>query len=320
MSPRTVRLPRRVITLVAAGGLATTGAAALATGWTAQATPGDGHQVWVCAYVGPKSDRVLKPGKNPLLVDRAAVEGGTFRGSTDEVVIIQVGGEDPGIEACLPETPPSTTSSTVPTTTTETTTTVPTETETTTTVPTETETTTTVPATETTTTVPTETETTTTVPATETTTTVPATETTTTVPATETTTTVPATETTTTVPATETTTTVPATETTTTATTTSAPAISVPTSTAATSTAPAVVAPVAVAPSAVAPSAVAGVGASDDAPGVVPGVVPGAGAPHTGGAGEAPSDNRLLGSGLIAGGLALAAGEAARRRRENAVR
>ncbi|NUO35128.1 MAG: hypothetical protein HOQ27_08690 [Dermatophilaceae bacterium] len=76
------------------------------------------------------------------------------------------------------------------------------------------------------------------------------------------------------------------------------------------------VVPEAVAPSAVAPSAVAGVGVSDEAPGVVPGV----GAPHTGGAGDASSDNRLLGSGLIAGGLALAVGEVSRRRRENAFR
>jgi hypothetical protein len=50
------------------------------------------------------------------------------------------------------------------------------------------------------------------------------------------------------------------------------------------------------------------------------GVVPGVGAPHTGGEGEASSSNRLLGSSLLAGGLALAAGEALRRRRENASR
>ena len=213
MNHRTVRLPRRVITFVAACGLATTGAAALATGWSATASPGDGHQVWVCAYVGPKSDQVLKPGKNPLLVDEAALEGGTFRGSGDEAVIIRVGGEDPGSAACSPVTPPA------PTTTAIRTTDTPVVTETTTTVPTTTVPTTTVPVVTETTTVPTTTVPTTMVPVVvETTTTLP----TTTVP----TTVVP----TTMVPVVvETTTTVP---------TTTVPVVTAPTTTAPTTTAP----------------------------------------------------------------------------------
>src|SRR3954471_8628570 len=158
MNQRTVRIPRRLITFVAAGGLATGGAAALATGWTASATPGDAPQVWVCAYVappahqvwvvpyvGPQSDQVLKPGKNPLLVDEAVLQNGKFRGTQDDAVIV-----DNGDAQCPGGTPAPTTTTTVPTT--EATTTVP-STEATTTVPT-TEATTTVPTTEATTTVP----------------------------------------------------------------------------------------------------------------------------------------------------------------------
>src|SRR4051794_33664052 len=166
MKQRIVRIPRRLITFVAAGGLATAGAAALATGWTASATPGDAHQVWVCAYVGPQSDQVLKPGKNPLLVDEAVLQNGKFRGTQDDAVIV-----DNGDAQCPGGTPAPTTTTTVPTT--EATTTVPTTTEATTTVPTTTEATTTAP----TTTEPTTTEATTTVPTTTaaTTTTVPTT-------------------------------------------------------------------------------------------------------------------------------------------------
>src|SRR3954469_18915919 len=152
MNQRTVRLPRRVISFVAAGGLATAGAAALATGWTASATPGDTHQVWVCAYIGSGDDRVLKPGKNPLQVDLASVENGKFRGSQNDAVIVD------SENAACPGGTPATSPTTVPTTT------EPTTTEATTTVPATTESTTTAPTTETTTTVPITTEPTTTVP------------------------------------------------------------------------------------------------------------------------------------------------------------
>src|SRR3954470_9877814 len=146
MNQRIVRIPRRLITFVAAGGLATAGAAALATGWTASATPGDAHQVWVCAYVGAQADKVLKPGKNPLLVDEAVLENGKFRGSQDDAVIV-----DSGDALCPGGTPEPTTTAVA--TTTEPTTTVPTTTVPTTTVPTTTE-----PTTEPTTTEPTTTE------------------------------------------------------------------------------------------------------------------------------------------------------------------
>jgi hypothetical protein len=292
MNQRTIRLPRRVITLVAAGGLATTGAAALATGWTAEASPGDTHQVWVCLYVGSSADRVLKPGKNPLLVDEASVAGGTFQGTHDDAVIVQVGGEDPGREACLPVSPPSTTAtvpSTVQPSTTMATTTTAITTEPTTTEPTTTEPTTAEP----TITEPTTAEPTTTVP---------------------TTTTVVDTEPTT---ATATTTsrgngggdgggTVTTAPDTTPATTTVPPTTTVPVST--------TTVPVATTNPA---------GGSGGAGGTKIGgtnVVPGVGAPHTGGEGQVPSGHRLLGSGLLASGLALAAGEALRRRREKAAR
>src|SRR3954464_5480937 len=233
MNQRIVRIPRRLITFVAAGGLATAGAAALATGWTASAPPGDAHQVWVCAYVGPQSDKVLKPGKNPLLVDEAVLQNGKFRGTQDDAVIV-----DNGDAQCPGGTPAPTTTTTVPTT--EATTTVPTTTEATTTVPTTTEPTTTVPTTtEATTTVPTTTETTTTVPpTTQATTTVP----TTTVP----TTTVP----TTTVP----TTTVP----TTTVPTTTVPTTTVPTTTVPTTTVPTTTVPTTTFPTTTVPTTTPG--------------------------------------------------------------
>jgi hypothetical protein len=50
------------------------------------------------------------------------------------------------------------------------------------------------------------------------------------------------------------------------------------------------------------------------------GPVPGVGAPDTGGAGETAPANPLIGSGLLAAGIALAAGEAVRRRRQDAGR
>src|SRR3954452_17248874 len=121
MNQRIVRIPRSLITFVAAGGLATAGAAALATGWTASASPNDAHQVWVCAYVGPQTDKVLKPGKNPLLVDEAALQNGKFRGTQDDAVIVVSG------DAQCPGGIPAPTT-TVPTTT-EPTTTAPTTTE-----------------------------------------------------------------------------------------------------------------------------------------------------------------------------------------------
>src|SRR6478752_7386519 len=165
MNQRTLRLPRRVMTLVAAGGLATAGAAALATGWTASATPGDAHQVWVCAYIGPQSDQVLKPGKNPLLVDEAILQGGKFRGSDDDAVIVDSGdvvcaGKTPG-----PTSSTTTTAATAEPATTEPTTTGPTTAEPTKSEPTKSEPTTTAPTTTApTTTVPTSTAPTSTVP------------------------------------------------------------------------------------------------------------------------------------------------------------
>src|SRR3954463_14072077 len=146
MTKKTVRLPRTALSLIAASGLAVTGAAALATGWVATATPGDPHQVWVCKYVQkPHQKEVLKAGKNPILVDWASLTGkqqaptvgATFSDGQDKSVVVQIGGSNPGVGACRVSTPPTstTTSATsVPSTTTSTTS-VPSTTTSTTSVP-----------------------------------------------------------------------------------------------------------------------------------------------------------------------------------------
>lgn len=261
MREMTIRVPRRAVTLIAASGLAVSGAAALASGWSASASPEDPHKVWVCKYVQkPNSDEVIKGGKNPIFVDWASLTGkdtephvgDTFSDGQSKSVVVQIGGEDPGTGACGEDTPPAT--STVPPTTTAT----------------EPTSTTTAPPTSTTTMPPTST------------------------------TTAPPTSTTT-MPAPSTTTTTPG---------------------------------------------GGGGGGNGGGGGVVGGggtggggggelvgdaesagvggmvggaaTTPGMGAPHTGGEGEMSSSNRLLGSGLLASGLALGAGEALRRRRENA--
>lgn len=134
------------------------------------------HKVWVCKYVGkPHVDERLKAGKNPIEVDWHAIPGATsyddvnvgdkFADAQDHSIVVQKGGENPGVGICpTPEGPPPTTTTTpaptttvpVVTTTTapDTTTTVPEEESTTTTAPTTTteapEVTTTVPVTTTT--------------------------------------------------------------------------------------------------------------------------------------------------------------------------
>src|SRR3954464_7438247 len=131
MTKKTVRLPRTALSLIAAGGLAATGAAALATGWVATATPGDPHQVWVCKYVQkPHQKEVLKPGKNPILVDWASLTGkqqapkigATFSDGQDKSVVVKIGGSDPGVGACGVSTPPTSTTTSVPSTSASTTT------------------------------------------------------------------------------------------------------------------------------------------------------------------------------------------------------
>jgi hypothetical protein len=128
MTESTFKVSKRAITLFGAAVLALTGTATLATGWTAHATPGDPHKVWVCKYVQkPHENEVLKGGKNPIFVDWASLTGkdtaphvgDTFSDGQDKSVVVQIGGSDPGIAACAVSTPPTSTppptSSTPPT-------------------------------------------------------------------------------------------------------------------------------------------------------------------------------------------------------------
>src|SRR3954454_592046 len=154
MTKKTVRLPRTAVSLIAASGLAVTGAAALATGWVATATPGDPHQVWVCKYVQkPHQNEVLKAGKNPILVDWASLTGkeqapkigATFSDGQDKSVVVKIGGSNPGVGACGVSIPPTSTTTSVPSTSTSTTT-VPSSTTSSTTSTTSTATTSTAPS------------------------------------------------------------------------------------------------------------------------------------------------------------------------------
>lgn len=111
MTQLTIHIPRRAVTLVAAGSLALSGAAALATGWSASAAQGNDtvHQVWVCKYVQkPGVREVLKGGKNPIYVDwhsltgrtTAPEVGDTFSDAQLKSVVVQIGGSSPGAQAC----------------------------------------------------------------------------------------------------------------------------------------------------------------------------------------------------------------------------
>jgi len=137
MTESSFQISTRAVTLASSVMLALAGTAVLASGWTAQATPGDPHQVWVCKYVQkPHENEVLKAGKNPIFVDWASLTGrseapavgDTFSDAHDKSVVVQIGGEDPGVGACAVVVPPTTTTTMPPTTTTTkppTTTTVP---------------------------------------------------------------------------------------------------------------------------------------------------------------------------------------------------
>jgi hypothetical protein len=147
MTESSFQIPKRTVTLVSSALLALAGTATLATGWTAQATPGSPHQVWVCKFVDKPHEReVLKSGKNPIFVDWASLTGkssaphigDTFSDAQVKSVVVQIGGPDPGIKACVASPPPTTTTTPPPTTTTTpppTTTTAPPTTGTTTTPP-----------------------------------------------------------------------------------------------------------------------------------------------------------------------------------------
>ena len=124
MTESSVSMSIRAATLVGAAALALAGTVTIATGLTARATPGDPHKVWVCKYVQkPHQNEVLKAGKNPIFVDWASLTGksaapnvgDTFSDAQDKSVVVQIGGSDPGVAACV-ASPPPTTTTTPPTT------------------------------------------------------------------------------------------------------------------------------------------------------------------------------------------------------------
>ena len=74
-------------------------------------------QVWVCKYVGtPGVDERLQMGNNPIRVsgnsadkdnDGQVFVGDQFADAQGRSVIVQIEGEDPGIEACAPTDGPT---------------------------------------------------------------------------------------------------------------------------------------------------------------------------------------------------------------------
>jgi hypothetical protein len=104
---------RRLLSISAAATLTAVGLVAFAA--PAHAADAD-SKVWVCKYVGtPGSDETLQTGDNPIFVSGHAVDkdkngkvfvGDQFADAQTRSVIVQIEGEDPGIEACSPTPPP----------------------------------------------------------------------------------------------------------------------------------------------------------------------------------------------------------------------
>ncbi len=169
---KTISVRRRTISYLTAGGFAAAGAFVLAAPSVQADVMEPGDKVWVCKYVGtPGVNETLKEGKNPIEVswnsipnDNGEVNvGDRFADAQGNSIVVQIKGNDPGVEACpAPQGPSETTTTTAAETTTttaaETTTTTAAETTTTTSGTT----TTTSPAVTTTTTTPAKTTTTTT--------------------------------------------------------------------------------------------------------------------------------------------------------------
>src|SRR5215213_11815286 len=105
---------RRVLSVSAASTIAAVGLVAFST--PAHAAPAS-SQVWVCKYVGtPGVDERLQTGNNPIRVSGNAADedndgqvfvGEQFADAQGRSVIVQIEGEDPGIEACAPTDGPT---------------------------------------------------------------------------------------------------------------------------------------------------------------------------------------------------------------------
>lgn len=79
-------------------------------------------KVFVCKYVGtPGVDERLQTGQNPIEVSGNAIAGRTtgqifvgdqFKDAQGRSIVVQIGGEDPGVGACSPTPPPPVTPTT----------------------------------------------------------------------------------------------------------------------------------------------------------------------------------------------------------------
>lgn len=126
---KSIKVSRRGLSFAAAASLALAGTFALATSQVAQAQVMEqGDKVWVCKFVGkPFESELLKGGKNPIEVGWQAADkdkngevsvGDEFADGQGQSVVVQINGEDPGVEACTMTTPTTTPTTTPPATTT----------------------------------------------------------------------------------------------------------------------------------------------------------------------------------------------------------
>jgi hypothetical protein len=105
---------RRLLSISAAATISAVGLVAFSA--PAHAAPAS-SQVWVCKYVGtPGVDERLQTGNNPIRVSGNAADddndgqvfvGDQFADAQGRSVIVQIEGEDPGIEACSPTPQPT---------------------------------------------------------------------------------------------------------------------------------------------------------------------------------------------------------------------
>jgi hypothetical protein len=105
---------RRLLSISAATTIAAVGMVAFSA--PAHAAPAS-SQVWVCKYVGtPGVDERLQTGNNPIRVSGNAADedndgqvfvGDQFADAQGRSIIVQIEGEDPGIDACSPTAPPT---------------------------------------------------------------------------------------------------------------------------------------------------------------------------------------------------------------------
>src|SRR5829696_473290 len=113
---------RRLLSISAAATIAAVGLVAFSA--PAHAAPAS-SLVWVCKYVGtPGDDERLQTGNNPIRVNGNSADkdndgqvfvGEQFADAQGRSVIVQIGGDDPGEEACSSTPPPVITPTTSPT-------------------------------------------------------------------------------------------------------------------------------------------------------------------------------------------------------------